>query len=536
MPTRNMNTRMIKEALRYKLELDHSLERTARALNISKGVVAKYVTLAKQAGLDWAQISTMTEAELRERLLSVKPNSSDASAQAGTACARYGSNDAAPPGGSIPASGPFAQPDYAQIHRELSRKGMTLMLLWQEHQANHIEERTHQYSQYCENYRRWAKTLKRSMRQIHKAGEKLFVDFAGPTLGLSDGSRVHLFVAAMGVSGYTYALATEAERTIDWIEGMSGALHYMGGVAQLIVPDNPRAVIAQSDRYEPRAGDSVLDFARHYGTSVLPARPHTPQDKAKAESAVQVIERWIMAKLRHTSFASVFEVNRAIAPLLKDLNARPFQKLPGSRLSVFTEMDAPALSSLPLQRYEMATFKTVRVHVDYHVEIDHHRYSVPNALVGQSLDARMTRGCVELLHRGQRIAAHERSSLAGGYTTLDVHMPAAHLAHRDWTPQRLIDWGLSIGVATGGLIQKLLEQFKHPEHGYRSSLGLLSLSKRYGKDRLEAACALALTLGTCKYRHVKDILVAGRDRVLPATADLWSSPAHDHVRGAGYYQ
>lgn len=538
MPTQSMKMRMIKEALRYKLELGHSLERTARALNISKGVVAKYVTLAKVAALDWEQIATMTEVELQGRLLHAKPKASASAIELAAAQVCNGSNagDAALCEEPIPMSGPFVQTDYAQIHRELSRKGMTLMLLWQEHQANHLHERTHQYSQYCENYRRWTKTLKRSMRQIHKAGEKLFVDFAGPTLGLSDGSCAHIFVSSMGASGYTFALATAAEKTADWIEGMTGALHYMGCVCMLIVPDNPRAVITVPDRYEPRANDSVLDFAKHYGTYVLPARPKSPQDKAKAESAVQVVERWIMAKLRRSSFASVAEVNRAIAPLLTDLNARPFQKLPGSRLSVFSQVDAPAMKALPAQRYEMASFKTVRVHIDYHVEVDHHYYSVPHPLVGQSLDARITKHCVELLHRGQRVGAHVRSSKVGGHTTIDTHMPAAHLAHRDWSPQRLIDWGLSIGVATGGLIEKLLHTFKHPEQGYRSSLGLLGLSKRYGKDRLEVACALALSLGTCKYRHVKDILLSGRDQVLPTATEQWISPAHDHVRGAKYYQ
>ena len=510
MPPKQMNTRMIKEALRYKFELGHSLERTAMALKISKGVVAKYVGLSKAAGLDWSQVEAMTEAQLQARLL---------------------------PGRLVDGgNGHYVQPDYAAIHLELKRKGMTLMLLWQEHQADNPEGRTYQYSQYCEHYRRWAKTLKRSMRQIHRAGEKLFVDFAGPTLGLSDGSRAHIFVAALGASGYTYALATAGQKTIHWIEGMTGALHFIGGVVQLIVPDNPRAVIAQCDRFEPRATDSVLDFARHYGVSILPARPHTPQDKAKAESAVQVVERWIMARLRNVPMASVTDANRALRPLLQDLNARAFQKLPGSRFSVFTEIDAPALGALPLQAYEMAVFKTVRVNADYHVQVELHYYSVPNTLVGQSLDARLTRNAVELLHRGQRVAVHVRSSEKGKYTTLDPHMPASHLAHRDWSPKRLIDWGLTIGVATGGLIQKLLERFKHPEHGYRSSLGLLSLSKRYGKDRLEAACALALTLGTCQYRHVKDILASGRDQIKPAAVDLWSSPEHDHVRGAGYYQ
>ena len=350
MPTQPMKMRMIKEALRYNLELGHSLERCARALNISKGVVAKYVALAKAAALDWEHIAAMTEVDLQARLQQVKPQASHSPVQLATAQVCNGSNgsnarDGALCEGTIPTSGPFVQPDYAQMHRELSRKGMTLMLLWQEHQANHLLERTHQYSQYCENYRRWAKTLKRSMRQVHKAGEKLFVDFAGPTIGLTDGSRAHIFVSSMGASGYTFALATNAEKTSDWIEGMTGALHYMGCVSALIVPDNPRAVIAVPDRYEPRVNDSVLDFARHYGLSVLPARPISPQDKAKAESAVQVVERWIMARLRRTSFASVAEVNRAIAPLLADLNARPFQKLAGSRLSVFTEVDAPAMQA-----------------------------------------------------------------------------------------------------------------------------------------------------------------------------------------------
>jgi transposase len=227
------------------------------------------------------------------------------------------------------------------------------------HQADNAQARTYEYPQYCEHYRRWAKTLKRSIRQTHRAGEKLFVDFAGPTLGLSDGSRVHIFVAALGASSYTYALATAGQKSIHWINGMTGALHCIGGVPELIVPDNLRAVIGQCDRYEPRATDSVLDFARHYGTSILPARLHTPQDKAKAkvESAVQVVERWIMAKLRNVPLDSLVKINRAIAPLLEALNARPFLKLPGSRLSVFTEIDAPVLSSLPLQAYEMATHK-----------------------------------------------------------------------------------------------------------------------------------------------------------------------------------
>ena len=282
------------------------------------------------------------------------------------------------------------QPDFGRIHQELRRKGMTLQLLWEEYRAEHSDSQTYGYSQFCDNYRCFAKRLKRSMRQVHRGGEKLFIDFAGPTVPLTDGARVHIFVSAMGASSYTFAWATPKEMMVDWIESTVPALHFYGGVTQLIVPDNARAMIADPNRYEPRSNDTVLDFARHYGTSVLPARPYSPQDKSKAESAVQVVERWILARLRHQRFNAVEEVNAAIAPLLDQLNERAFQKLPGSRTSAFAALDAPALLPLPAQRYEIASFKTVKVHIDYHVEVDSHYYSVPHALIGRALEARIT--------------------------------------------------------------------------------------------------------------------------------------------------
>lgn len=497
---------MIKSILHHALSLGYSQRRCAQALGVSKGVVAKYVAAAAAAGLDWPAIEPMSEQALEAQLVPAR------------------SGELAP-----------ALPDFAAMHRELSRKGITLMLLWQEYQAHYLGGRTLQYSQFCERYRRYAKTLKRSMRQVHRAGEKLFVDFAGPTLALADGTRANVFVSAMGASHYTYAAALPGQKTSDWVTGMTGALHFMGGAPELIVPDNPRAVIAQPDRYEPRVGDTVLDFADHYGCSVLPARPYTPQDKASVESAVQIVERWILARLRHTRLANLPAANQAIRPLLAELNDRPFQKLPGSRASVFAAIDAPAMSALPVTRYEYARFKAVRVHVDYHIELEGHRYSVPHALVGQQLDARITASAVELLHRGNRVAAHVRNHQLGGYTTVDEHMPAAHRAHRQWTPQRLIDWGLSIGMATGTLIEQLLLRYKHPEHGYRSCLGLLSLAKRYGRDRLEAACAMALALQACHYRTVRDILANGRDQIAAEPQANWMSPEHEHLRGARSY-
>ena len=243
-----------------------------------------------------------------------------------------------------------------------------------------------------------------------------------------------------------------------------------------------------------------------------------------------------MARLRHQQFGSVHEVNAAMAPLLARLNDKPFQKLPGSRASTFAEIDAPALLPLPLQRYEMAHFKTVKVHIDYHVEVERHRYSVPQTLVGQTLEARITTAVVELLHRGQRVASHARNSRQGGFTTVAAHMPAAHRAHMEWTPQRLVHWGEGIGPATAEAVTRLMAENRHPEHGYRACLGLLSLSKRYGKPRLEAACTLALQIGACQYRHVKDILKNKRDRSAPVASAEWVSPEHAPLRGPGYYQ
>jgi len=500
--------RKIKDVLRLKLEAQLSHERIAEALGISKGVVAKYASLAAAAGLDWAGVQTLSETALERHLV----------------------------GGRSDRPSQYVPPDYGRIHQELRRKGMTLMLLWQEYVEDHPAQSTWRYSQFCENYRRYALRLKRSMRQVHRAGEKMFVDFAGPTVELASGERAHIFVAALGASSYTFACATPRETMADWLHGCGQALRFFGGVPQLIVPDNPRAMIANPNRYEPRANETVEDFARHHGCSVLPARPRHPQDKAKVESAVQVVERWILMRLRHQRFASVDDVNEAIEPLLAQLNAKAFQKLPGSRASAFADLDAPALQPLPAQPWEWASYKTVRVHIDQHVEIDGHRYSVPQALVSQVLEARITARAVELLHRGQRVAAHARRAHRGRFPPRLDHPPAAHRAHLQWTPERLVHWGNSIGVATGRTVTRLLEERRHPEHGYRACLGLLSLARKYGKPRLEAACLVALELGTARYSHVRDILANGRDKVAAVSSPEWTSPQHAHVRGPGYYQ
>jgi len=508
--------RKLKDVLRLKLNADQSHQHIATALGIAKGSVTKYCSLAAAAGLDWGAVDAMSETDLEQRLF----------------------------GSSVATA--FARPDYGRIHQELRRKGVTVMLLWQEYSAQVGEEhcaenpvKALRYSQFSENYRQFAKRLKRSMRLVHRAGEKMFIDYAGPTVpliehGLEVG-RANIFVATMAASGYSFALATPRQTAADWLHGTACALTFFGGAPQLIIPDNPRALVTQANRYEPLLTDSVLDFARHYGCSVLPARAYHPQDKAKVELSVLLVERWILACLRHQRFASVQAVNDAMAPLLTRLNNKLFQKLPGSRASAFDQIDAPALSPLPLQPWEWASFKTVRVHIDSHIEFEGHRYSVPHALVGLALELRITARAMEVLHRGERVASHMRCAHKGGYTTVIEHLPLAHQAHAQWTPERLIDWGARIGVACAGVVTKMLERQRHPEHAYRACLGLLSLSKRYGEPRLEAACTIALSLGTSKYTHIRDMLANGRDQAQASTPE-WNAPAHAHVRGPNYYQ
>jgi transposase len=507
MPQHRMNIRMIKDIIRLKYSDKLSHEAIARSLSISKGVVAKYLGLAGSAGLDWEEAAALDEAALERRLL-----------------------------GRSLAEAAVVPADFAAVHIELRRKGVTLALLWQEYRAAHPERRTWAYTQFCEHYKAFAKTLKRSMRQHRRAGEKLFIDYAGPTLALTDGTRAQVFVAAMGASSYTFACATVDQSMRSWLGALARALTFYSGCPQLVVPDNPRSLVAIACRYEPKLNETVRDFTRHYGVSMLPARPYSPKDKATAESSVQVVTRWILARLRNTELANVHAADQAIAALLPLLNNRPFQKLNGSRASLFAELDAPALSSLPPQPWQWATFKAVKAHIDYHVEVDFHRYSVPHSLVGLELEARVTDALVEVLHRGQLVACHARNARRGGFSTRDEHMPAAHRAHKQWTPERLIHWGASIGVNTGNFVTQLLKRFRHPEHGYRSCLGLLSLAKRYGPKRVEAACTLAIELGAGHYRHVRDILVNGRDLIARAAPEPeWVAPAHDNVRGAAHF-
>jgi transposase len=430
--------------------------------------------------------------------------------------------------------------DIAPARVSTRRKSVTLTLLWHEYKAAHPEG--FQYSWFCDQYRAWSARLDVVMRQAHRAGEKLFVDYAGQTVEVVDRHSgeirtAQIFVAVLGASSYTYAEATWTQQLPDWIGSHVRTFAFLGGVSELLIPDNLRSGVSKAHRYEPDLNPTYADLASHYGVAVLPARVRKPRDKAKAEAGVLLVERWILAVLRNRSFFSLPELNQEIARLLERLNARPFKKLPGSRQALFEQIDRPALRPLPSQPYAFAEWKQVRVNIDYHVEIEGHYYSVPYQLVRKTLEARYSERTVEVFHKGQRVASHPRSHLKGRHTTVPEHMPAAHRSYAEWTPQRLIRWAEQNGPATTGMVQTILERRAHPQQGFRSCLGIMRLGKRFGEERLEAACRRALTLGACSYKSIESILRQGLERKAVAEQQaLDLDIAHANIRGADYYQ
>lgn len=504
--------RKSRDILRQKWALAASHRQTARSLSVGVGTVSETLARAHVAGLsNWAEVEALPDDALEERL--------------------YGAGAAA-------SDRPL--PDWRHVHQELHRKGVTLQLLHLEYLERHPDG--YRYTQFCEHYRRWVKRQRRSMRQIHHAGEKMFADYSGLKPCYVDRSsgeliEAELFVAVLGASNYTYAEATRSQQSEDWIASHIHAFEYFGGAPKATVPDQLKSGVTKSCRYEPGVQRTYEEMATHYGTIILPARPASPRDKAKVEVAVQIAERWILARLRHRTFFSLAELNAAIAELLEELNTRRMRVYGKSRRELFLLLDRPQLRPLPPKRFEHATWKKARVNIDYHVELEWHYYSVPHTLMGEEVEIRATKTTVEVLHRGARVASHVRSFVRGGHTTDPSHMPKAHQAHLEWSPSRLIRWGEKIGKSTGALVQAILDDRPHPEQGYRSCLGILRLAKRYGDERLEAACARALLVRARSYRHVESILKNGLDRVAPLGAPPQAPLAlvHENIRGPEYY-
>ena len=504
--------RKIKEVLRLR-----SLGLTGRQIAASAGTarstVAEYLKRADAAGLSWPLPDQMDDSTLEKLLFRAEQK---------------------PKGQSL-------LPDFGYVHTELKKKSVTLALLWEEYIAENPGG--YKYSHFCCLYRGFKSKLNPSMRQVHKAGEKMFVDFAGQTVPIVDRHTgqirpAQIFLAVLGASSYTYACAVWSQELDNWICCHTQAFEFFGGVPQITVPDNLKTGVSKSCRYEPDLNPTYAEMAAHYGIAVIPARVRKPRDKAKVEAAVQIVEHQILAPLRDHTFFSIAELGRAIRPLLEKLNQKPFAKLEGSRALVFENLEKPALGPLPVRPYEFAIFKKARVNIDHHIEVERHFYSVPYQLIGRQLDIRLTAGVVEVLGNGKRITSHRRSFVKGGYTTKDEHRPPAHRCRQKWAPERLVAWAGKTGPETAGLAQATLQRKKHPEQGYRSCQGLIRLTKKYPPERMEAACRLALVAGAYSYKSVKNILEKNLDQLSGETEtgqrQLPMNP-HANVRGKDYY-
>ena len=512
MTQERLTMRKIREVLRLKWECGLKNRAIARSCSISHSTVSEYLQRAKAAGLSWPLPADLDEDALFRLLF---------------------------PTASHPSSKIIPCPDWSLIHTELRRKSVTLRLLWVEYREAHADG--YEYSQFCELYRRWAKRLKPSMRLSHKGGEKLFVDYAGQTVPVVDPHtgevrQAQIFVAVLGASSYTYAEAHWSQDLVNWTGAHVRAFAFIGGVPEIVVPDNLKAGVKHPCRYEPDLNPTYQDLAQHYGTAVIPARPRKAKDKAKVEVGVQVVERWILARLRNRTFFSLADLNQAIRELLDELNTRLMKHLGRSRRELFEALDRPALKPLPEQPYEFAIWKTARVNIDYHVEFEHHYYSVPHTLIHEEVYVRATEGTIEIFFNNQRIASHRRSNALGRHTTLSEHMPPAHQKYQEWSPDRFTRWAQTIGPHTTQLVQALLTSRKHPQQAYRSCLGLLRLASRYGEERLEAACCRALPAGIHSYKGVKNILDAKLDQVEPEEPAPVVPPSHENIRGQTYYR
>jgi transposase len=436
------------------------------------------------------------------------------------------------------------EPDWAKIHEELqTHKNLTLQLVWQE--AGESNPDGYGYSRFCDLYRRWLKKLDLVLRQEHRAGEKMFVDYAGATIPVHDprSGEVHpaaVFVAVLGASSYTFAEATSGQDRRNWTGSHIRAFEYFGGVTEVVAPDNLKSAVTHPSYYEPDLNTTYRDLGEHYGVAIIPARPYRARDKAKAEAGVQVVQRGIVAALRKRKFFSLEEVNQALAELLVRLNQREFRRRPGSRATLCAQLDQPALKPLPATRYQFGEWKTARVNIDYHIEVERHFYSVPYALVHQKLDVHLTAETVEVLHRGVRVASHVRSYEEGEATSLTEHRPKSHQKYLGRTPSRLIEEAQQTGPCTGQLVEAILAAKRHPEMGFRSCLGILRLAKTYPVERLEAAARRCLRARAYNFRSMDSILKNQLDRLpdpegAPGALPAQTTVEHDNIRGADYF-
>lgn len=514
MPTESISMRKLKEILRLKYQAKLSNRSIAKSLSISPSTISTYLTRAKMIGIEaWPLPKQWNDAKLRKQFLQTKHT----------------------PRTAIPL------PNWPEFQRELKRKGVTKQLLWQEY-VERNSRNYYSYPQLCRHYKTWASKLQPSMRQNHIAGEKLFIDYCGPTVQLVNPDTgecrgAQIFVAVMGASNYTYAEATLSQKLEDWVMSHVRCFEFLGGVPDLLIPDNLKSATTRACKYDPDLNPTYQQMASHYNVTIMPARPLKPKDKAKAENGVLIVERWIMGVIRKEVFYSLSQLNERIKDLLVWMNNKPFQKISGTRSSLFSEIDLPALKPLPLQCYQYTYIKKVTVHVDYHVEVEKHYYSVPYGLIKKRLEAHVTQKMIKIYHQGHCVAQHLKSTRLGAHSTHSEHMPKSHQEYAQRSPERLENWAKSLGSAVLELVTLQLSSKTHSQQSYRACFGLLSLSQKYSKERLNAACQRGLDTGAYRLQSIKAILNNGLDQqALPCeSSDPLLNIEHDNLRGESYY-
>lgn len=512
--------RRIREVLRLHFECRLTQRQISASTGVSKGAISDYLQRARQAGLTWEQAKPLDDAEVEQRLFRL-----------------LGRNEP-------PRRAPI---DFDWVHRELRRVGVTLQQLWLEYReaaaaAPQTGAAPYGYSQFCDLYAIFRDKVDVTMRQVHLAGEKVFLDYSGKKPSIVDPltgevTMVELFVAVLGASNYTFAEATRTQALPDFCASTVRAFEFFGCTPKIAVPDQLRSAVSGPDRYDPEINPTYAELSAHYDVAIIPARPGQPRDKAKVETGVLVAQRWILACLRNRVFFSLEELNDAIAELLERLNNRPFQKLEGCRRTAFEAIDRPAMRPLPPTRWEFALWKKARVNIDYHVTYDHRLYSVPHQLVGEQVDLRITTTVVEIFLAGKRVASHARLwTPKGTASTVPEHRPKSHREYGAWPPSRIINWAGSIGPAAAELVEHILQSRENPETAYRSCMGLIRNAQTYEPSRFDAACRRALAIGSPNRKSVLAILARGLDGVpLPDSHEPPPGQSHDNVRGGSYY-
>lgn len=512
MSRKRTELRRIREILRLHHELEYSDREIARAFKMSHSTVSKIHAAVSAAGYTWP-LPDEVDNNMLERICYPQRTHRKTSQP---------------------------QPDWNGVWKQMQRKGMTLRLQWMRYKDRHPDG--YQYSQFCEHYNRWCRKKNVSMHQEHRAGVNTEVDYAGSTLPLTDPAtgvvkQVPVFVSALGVSGLLYSEATLTMQLPDWIGSHMRMFEYYGGATEIVTPDNPKTGVKRPCRYDPDIQRTYENMVRHYGAVVMPARVRKPKDKPRAERGVQEVLRWIIVILQEREFFSLEEMNEAIHEELEKINSKPFSVREGSRRSVFEELDKPLLKPLPSERFTFEEWKEVKVHLDYHVQIDYNKYSVPYVLAGEYLTARITSTTVELFNGEKRVASHMRQ-LTGRYrfSTHMNHMPEKHVKHLKMTPEKIMSWADRIGSHASQMADAILKRREHPAQGYRAILGIMTLSKKYGVERLNKACGMALRVNSLRLRDVKLILQKELDLSLFDEVEEEDEPImHRNIRGEEFY-